>query len=504
MFDIKYFKNDPRPFFKFAKEIYPGQFEPSNSHKFIKLLEDHKKLLRNYTQNIDTLEQVAGIQNVIQCHGSFAEATCMQCRRKVKADVIREDIFNQVIPHCTECSKDDPAAVMKPDIVFFGESLSDEFHKQMAEDKKKCDLLIVIGSSLKVRPVALIPHSLPAEVPQILINREPHKHNNFDIELLGDCDIIISEICKRLGSGWESLTDKSSMKTEIHESQFRKKKLKEHKKEREKLHSQNNDQEHLHKTEKSKLQNISESEKATSSNKTESKTHQTIDVELHQKVVSVTTEQKSNEKKESDETRLDNENKSGDLHNHKIAFESTNEEKKESEQNTVERTQDLTLKCESGSGEFPDGGQDADGSNEDLEQIRRMWQPRSKESLAKQLEDDQYLFVPPSQYVFQGAEIYSDDDELSDDDFPSSSRSSSSSSNVKNDEDKEEEIEYCIANEGDQEQCENQSTHSTEHREKSSILLTSVSENNDSIFLSKKDNLSSSKCEDNIPLDENS
>ena len=46
---------------------------------------------------------------------------------------------------------------MKPDIVFFGESLPEEFHKQMAADKDVCDLLIVIGSSLKVRPVALIP-----------------------------------------------------------------------------------------------------------------------------------------------------------------------------------------------------------------------------------------------------------------------------------------------------------------------------------------------------------
>lgn len=46
---------------------------------------------------------------------------------------------------------------MKPDIVFFGEGLPDEFHDKMAEDKDQCDLLIVIGSSLKVRPVALIP-----------------------------------------------------------------------------------------------------------------------------------------------------------------------------------------------------------------------------------------------------------------------------------------------------------------------------------------------------------
>lgn len=47
--------------------------------------------------------------------------------------------------------------VMKPDIVFFGEGLPDVFHESMANDKDECDLLIVIGSSLKVRPVALIP-----------------------------------------------------------------------------------------------------------------------------------------------------------------------------------------------------------------------------------------------------------------------------------------------------------------------------------------------------------
>ena len=72
MFDIHYFKKDPRPFFKFAREIYPGQFQPSPCHKFIRCVETSGKLLRNYTQNIDTLEQVAGIENVIQCHGSFA------------------------------------------------------------------------------------------------------------------------------------------------------------------------------------------------------------------------------------------------------------------------------------------------------------------------------------------------------------------------------------------------------------------------------------------------
>ncbi|XP_061601226.1 NAD-dependent protein deacetylase sirtuin-1 [Cololabis saira] len=204
MFDIEYFRRDPRPFFKFAKEIYPGQFQPSPCHRFISMLDKQGKLLRNYTQNIDTLEQVAGVQQIIQCHGSFATASCLFCKHKVDCDAIREDIFNQVVPRCPRCP-DIPLAIMKPDIVFFGENLPEMFHRAMKQDKDEVDLLIVIGSSLKVRPVALIPNSIPHEVPQVLINREPLPHLNFDVELLGDCDGIINELCHRIGGDFEQL-----------------------------------------------------------------------------------------------------------------------------------------------------------------------------------------------------------------------------------------------------------------------------------------------------------
>ncbi|XP_057703558.1 NAD-dependent protein deacetylase sirtuin-1 [Corythoichthys intestinalis] len=204
MFDIEYFQRDPRPFFKFAKEIYPGQFQPSPCHKFISMMDKQGKLLRNYTQNIDTLEQVAGVQRIIQCHGSFATASCLICKYKVDCEAIREDIFNQRVPHCPRCP-DIPLAIMKPDIVFFGENLPEMFHRAMKQDKDEVDLLIVIGSSLKVRPVALIPNSIPHEVPQVLINREQLPHLNFDVELLGDCDVIVNELCHRLGGDFEQL-----------------------------------------------------------------------------------------------------------------------------------------------------------------------------------------------------------------------------------------------------------------------------------------------------------
>jgi NAD-dependent deacetylase sirtuin 1 len=69
MFDIHYFRHNPRPFFELAKEIFPSHYKPSATHRFIKLLEDRQCLLRNYTQNIDTLEKITGIKRVVHCHG---------------------------------------------------------------------------------------------------------------------------------------------------------------------------------------------------------------------------------------------------------------------------------------------------------------------------------------------------------------------------------------------------------------------------------------------------
>jgi len=252
MFDIDFFRENPYPFFKFAKELYPGNFIPSRCHRFIAQLEKSNKLLRNYSQNIDTLETVAGIKRVMNCHGSFKTATCTTCKHQVNGDEIKKEVFDQVIPRCKICPpnnveesgnsieaskssssvdynsfplqnerpqfvKPNPSArTMKPDIVFFGESLPEEFHRSMTEDKEKVDLFICIGSSLKVHPVAAIPDSIEQDVPQILINRELLRNKNFDINLLGDCDVIVSEISRRLElDDFNSLFDENNKLEEI-------------------------------------------------------------------------------------------------------------------------------------------------------------------------------------------------------------------------------------------------------------------------------------------------
>jgi NAD-dependent histone deacetylase SIR2 len=205
MFDISYFRDEPHVFYSFAREIFPSNFTPSPTHNFIKLLEDKGVLLRNYTQNIDTLEQIAGITNVLQCHGSFASASCIACGHRVNGSAIQDDIFKQQIPYCPICTQNNTVqnelAIMKPDIVFFGESLPKSFDEALLADREQVDLLVVMGSSLKVAPVSEIMGHLPHRIPQIVINKTPITHMQFDVQLLGDCDTIVPELCRRLG--WE-------------------------------------------------------------------------------------------------------------------------------------------------------------------------------------------------------------------------------------------------------------------------------------------------------------
>ncbi|TDH01036.1 hypothetical protein EPR50_G00175940 [Perca flavescens] len=385
MFDIEYFRRDPRPFFKFAKEIYPGQFQPSPCHKFISMMDKQGKLLRNYTQNIDTLEQVAGVQRIIQCHGSFATASCLVCKHKVDCEAIREDIFNQVVPHCPRCP-DIPLAIMKPDIVFFGENLPEMFHRAMKQDKDEVDLLIVIGSSLKVRPVALIPNSIPHGVPQVLINREQLPHLNFDVELLGDCDVIVNELCHRLGGDFEQLCYNTVRLTETTEKPPR---LPE--------------------------QPPGEAFPASSDAAQEEQKQHSTD--------SVT--------KPSEETEGPNVT---DTAGNNVAPPEPCPNAQCPSEETAEPSE---LPAEDAPKEEAAG---VKSQTSNLEFRRRCWMSRINRSpISKRLETGQYLFQAPNHYIFHGAEVYSDsEDETSSSCGSDSDESECSADGVEEDSEPEE------------------------------------------------------------------
>lgn len=246
VFDLRIFKHDPTIFYSVAKDILPSTERFSPTHAFIALLQQKGKLLTNYSQNIDNLEAKAGIrpEKLVQCHGSFATATCVKCGYKVPGETIFPDMKAGNIPRCGKCSKstrkpanggnkrklnkdgtekkprrrpgeydsnsdsefDTPSSssggVMKPDIIFFGEQLPESFSKRLTEhDRDLVDLVIVIGTSLKVAPVSELVPFLHPNTPQINISRDGVPHVNFDIDLLGDCDIVVAEMCRR--AGWD-------------------------------------------------------------------------------------------------------------------------------------------------------------------------------------------------------------------------------------------------------------------------------------------------------------
>ncbi|KAH0292702.1 SIR2-domain-containing protein, partial [Aureobasidium sp. EXF-3399] len=235
VFDIYNFDSDPTHFYQLAKEILPVTDRCSPTHAFIRLLQDKQKLLTNYTQNIDNIEAYAGIdpERLIQCHGSWATASCRKCNTEVQGDAIFEDVRQQRVSFCQTCldiiekqprkrkrtsngksksrsnhsdSEDDgrydvpQPGVMKPNITFFGEKLPGRFFDRLTEhDAAIVDLIIVIGTSMKVAPVSEIPNYVDEKVPQIYISREPADHINFDITLLGYCDDVVAELAKRAG-----------------------------------------------------------------------------------------------------------------------------------------------------------------------------------------------------------------------------------------------------------------------------------------------------------------
>jgi len=96
-----------RIFYSIAGRIIPTVDQISPTHAFIELIQRKNKLLTQYTQNIDNLEIKAGInpEKLIQCHGSFATASCVQCGHKVAGETIFPEMIKGIVPKCEVCLK---------------------------------------------------------------------------------------------------------------------------------------------------------------------------------------------------------------------------------------------------------------------------------------------------------------------------------------------------------------------------------------------------------------
>jgi NAD-dependent deacetylase len=145
--------------------------EPNQAHHAVAELEKLGKLTCVITQNIDNLHQKAGSSpdKVFELHGNMKFVRCMGCDRRFAIEDILQRLDKEEIPDCQFC-----CGILKPDAVFFGESLPQQALNDAMHYSRNCDLFIVIGSTLVVYPAAYMPmYAVESGARLVIINLSP-------------------------------------------------------------------------------------------------------------------------------------------------------------------------------------------------------------------------------------------------------------------------------------------------------------------------------------------
>jgi NAD-dependent deacetylase len=153
---IDAFHDDAVRFWEFYGDRFAtlGEKQPNGAHEALVELERRGLLDGVVTQNIDMLHRKAGTRELVEVHGSIASCTCLCCgERATLADTLTR-IANDAerVPRCSSC-----ASALKPDVVLFGELLSAAALGRAQQLCEGAELLLCIGSSLEVHPVAALP-----------------------------------------------------------------------------------------------------------------------------------------------------------------------------------------------------------------------------------------------------------------------------------------------------------------------------------------------------------
>jgi NAD-dependent SIR2 family protein deacetylase len=222
VFDIDYFKTNPSPFYTLCKEMWPGRFLPTPAHRFFTALHEHGKLLRCYTQNIDSLESEAGLPDemIVAAHGNFSRAHVVPLNERVSAEGSvcpegRREVDIAEVKAAVE--EGEPGwrrlnsrygGLVKPAITFFGEDLPKRFVQCVKADFSRCSLCLIFGTSLMVQPFASLVRCPRPGTPRLLVNRERRGEDmglDFDSVgttdglFLGDCDEGARGLAAHLG-----------------------------------------------------------------------------------------------------------------------------------------------------------------------------------------------------------------------------------------------------------------------------------------------------------------
>jgi NAD-dependent deacetylase len=153
---IDAFRRDPDRFWHFYSQRFMSLRDkrPNRAHEIVAELEQRGLVRAVITQNIDRLHRAAGTQDVIEVHGSISQSVCLECGGRVPLERVVEMIAQdpESAPECSAC-----ISPLKPDVVLFGEWLPEAAIDRAFALAADADVLLCVGSSLEVHPVAQLP-----------------------------------------------------------------------------------------------------------------------------------------------------------------------------------------------------------------------------------------------------------------------------------------------------------------------------------------------------------
>ena len=184
---IDAFRRDPDKFWGYYSQRFMSLRDkrPNPAHEAVAELERRGLIRGVITQNIDRLHGAAGSIEVVEVHGSIAHSVCMHCNVRYALDRVVEklDADPESAPECDACM-----SALKPDVVLFGEFLPEDAMRRAHDLAADADLMIVIGSSLEVHPVAALPGiTLDAGGRLAIVTQGPTPYDgDAEIKLSGD------------------------------------------------------------------------------------------------------------------------------------------------------------------------------------------------------------------------------------------------------------------------------------------------------------------------------
>ena len=187
--------NEPKLFYKYYRKYFaPDNFSPNEGHKILAEFEQ-KFNMSIATQNIDGLHEMAGSKKVYNLHGTSSKCYCTKCKKKFKPD----DIFKSesLIPKCPNCKG---VGFIRPAITLYGELLPENDFYDATVSASNADLMIVLGSSLVVYPVAyFVTNYAPKNRKLIIVNKQETPFDNkADLVIHEDITEVLKKVKENL------------------------------------------------------------------------------------------------------------------------------------------------------------------------------------------------------------------------------------------------------------------------------------------------------------------